>query len=120
MSSHIRNCTSVETAIQVTMLLLWYRLSNVACRPVAMVMASTHVAEERVTYAVMSHNNRRAVASGDLCGSTSRLYDSTQFSWTVSAVQLSTVECSELIGELQVRELLQFSRCEQFLLDASS
>jgi hypothetical protein len=33
------------------------------------VMARTHAAEERVTYAVTSCNNRRSVASSVLCGS---------------------------------------------------
>jgi hypothetical protein len=36
------------------------------------VMARTHAAEERVTYAVTSRNNRRGVTSGVLCGSAPR------------------------------------------------
>jgi hypothetical protein len=32
-------------------------------------MALKHAAEERITYAVTSSNNRKVVASGVLCGS---------------------------------------------------
>jgi hypothetical protein len=38
----------------------------------------------------------------------------------VSAVQLSTVEWSELVGEQSVRVLPQFSRCELLLLEAGN
>jgi hypothetical protein len=83
----------------------------------------THTAEEHVMYAVTSRNNRRDIASGVLCGSTLRLYDSTnqvQSSELVSALQLTTVECSELVGQQSVRGLLQFSPCEPLMLDAGS
>jgi hypothetical protein len=41
------------------------------------VMARTYTAEKYVTYAVTLHNIRGGVARGVLCGSASRLYDST-------------------------------------------
>jgi hypothetical protein len=46
-------------------------------------------------YVVMSHNNRICVASGVLCGSFLRLYDSTEFSSDseCSAVEGAVVEC---------------------------
>jgi hypothetical protein len=61
-------------------------------------------------------------------GSAPRLCDSTdrvQFSERVSAVQCSavqliTVQCTQLIGKQSVRELLQFCRCEPLPLYAGS
>jgi hypothetical protein len=54
-------------------------------------MALTHAAEERVTFAVTSLNNRRGVASGVFCGAASRRYDSTDYS---SENESSAVEYS--------------------------
>jgi hypothetical protein len=98
-------------------------------------MARTHAAGERIMYAVTSRNNRRGVASGVLCGSAPRLYDSTDrvhFSewvsewvshWAVSewvsSVQLSTEEWSELVDEW-VRGLLRYSPCELLLLESGT
>jgi hypothetical protein len=68
-------------------------------------MARTHATEEHVTSAVTLRSNREDVASGVLCGSSPRLYDSTNRVQLMSAVQLRAAERSELFGGL-----LQFSR----------
>jgi hypothetical protein len=88
-------------------------------------MARTHAAEEHITFAVTSRNNRRGVASGVLCGSAPRLFDSTyrvMFSYDLClprAVEYSRVNW---VGEVSqsVRELLQLGRCELLLLEAGS
>jgi hypothetical protein len=83
----------------------------------------THKAEKHVTYAVTSFNNRKVIVSSILCGSSPRLHDSTnqvQFSELVNALQLSTVEWGELVGQQSVRGLLQFSPCEPLPLDAGN
>jgi hypothetical protein len=49
-----------------------------------------------------------------------RLYHLTDRGELVSAMQLSTVKRSELVGEQSVRGLLQFGRCELLLIDAGN
>jgi hypothetical protein len=70
-------------------------------------------------------NNETTTAARQrtMCNSestTPRLYDLTGSIQLVSAVQLSTVEWSELVSSQLVRGLLQFGRCELLLLEDGS
>jgi hypothetical protein len=83
-------------------------------------MARTHAAEERVTYAVTSRNNRKVLQAefsvGPLRGYMTRPTELTSVS-ECSAFEYSRVKW---VGWCALRELLQFIRCEPLLLDAGS
>jgi hypothetical protein len=59
-------------------------------------MARTHAAEGHVMYAVTSCNSRRDAASGVLCESAQRIYDSTDTVQFSSVSECSAVEYSGL------------------------